>query len=70
MLNILIGVLGTVGFFAMLATAYTIGRRHNKTAIAEQLTEQEQKEEELKLKGWENVLNFDIDVALGKRVNK
>ena len=70
MIDTLIGVLGTVLFFLCLATAYTIGRRHNRTAIAEQLTEQEQKEEELKLKGWENVLNFDVDVALGKRVNK
>lgn len=69
-MDILIGISATVIFFACISIAYYVGRRHNKTAIAQQLTEQEQKEEELKLKGWENVLNFDVDVALGKRVNK
>lgn len=69
-MDALIGSLITVIFFACISIAYYVGRKHNKTEIAEQLTEQEQKEEELKLKGWENVLNFDVDVALGKRVNK
>ena len=69
-MDILIGVLGTVLFFLCIATAYTLGRKHNRTAIAQQLTEQEAREEELKLKGWENVLNFDVDVAMGRRGNK
>lgn len=69
-MDILIGVLATVLFSLCLATAYTLGRKHNKTAIAQQLTEQEAREEELKLKGWENVLNFDVDVAMGRRGNK
>lgn len=70
MLNILIGVLGTVLFFLCLATAYYIGRRHNKTATAQQLSEQEELEAEKRMKGWQNVLDYDYDVALGRRVNK
>jgi len=69
-MDILIGSLTTVIFFCCLAIAYQLGRKHNKTETAQQLTEQEAKEEELKLKGWQNVLDYDVDVAIGRRVNK
>lgn len=70
MIDILLGAGIMLVFFLCLATAYYIGRRHNKTAAAQQLSEQEELELQKRLKGVENVLNYDYDVALGRRQNK
>lgn len=69
-MDMLIGSAITLAFFLCLATAYYIGRRHNKTATAQQLSEQEELELQKRMKGLENVLNYDYDVAIGRRVNK
>lgn len=70
MINIFIGVLITVAFFSCLAVAYYMGRRQRKVDIVEKLSQEEELEQQRRLKGFDNVLNYDYDVAIGKRVNK
>jgi hypothetical protein len=69
MVNILIGVLITVCFFLCLYTAYYLGRRQRKLDTAEKLSEQEELEVEKRMKGMQNVMEYDYDVAIGKKVN-
>jgi len=69
MLNAIIGSLATVAFLLCLFGAYVLGRRQRKSDITTKLSEQEQLEIEKKLKGFENIMNYDYDVAIGKRVN-
>ena len=69
MLNAIIGSLVTVVFLLCLYGAYTLGRKQRKTDITTKLSEQEQLEIKKKLKGFENIMNYDYDVAIGKRVN-
>jgi len=68
-MDILIGSVGTLGFLLCLATAYYLGRRQRKTDIVNKLTEQEERELQRRMKGVENVMNYDYDVALGRRVD-
>lgn len=70
MINILIGVLATVLLFCLLYAAYEIGRKQRKIDTATKLSKEEEKAERLRIEGMENVLNFDYDVAIGKRVNR
>ncbi len=69
MLNAIIGSLVTVAFLLCLYGAYTLGRKQKRTDVAIKLSEQEQLEIEKKLKGFENIMNYDYDVAIGKRVS-
>lgn len=70
MIDILIGVLITISFPSCLAVAYYMGRRQRKADIVEKLSEQEEEELQKRLEGIDNVMNYDYDVAIGKRVNK
>ena len=56
--------------FLCLYIAYTIGHRHAKKSLADKRTEQEELELERQRKGFDNIMNFDMDVALGRRGNK
>ena len=69
-MDTLIGVLATVFFFSCLYIAYTVGLRHAKKSILDKRTEQEELELERQRKGFDNIMNFDMDVALGRRANK
>jgi cbb3-type cytochrome oxidase subunit 3 len=69
MLNALIGALITVCFSLCLYGAYTLGRRQRKLDTAQQLTEQEELEVEKRMKGMQNVMEYDYEVAIGKKVN-
>lgn len=68
MINILIGALITVCLFCTHYVAYHIGRRQNKRDMVEKLSREEQEEAEKRLKGLENIMNYDYDVAIGRRV--
>lgn len=68
-MDLLIGSLSTVVFFLCLIGAYKVGQRHIRKATAQQLSEKEELEEALRIKGIENVMNFDYDVAIGRRAN-
>lgn len=54
--------------FLCLVLGYYIGRRQKKTDIVEKLSREEQEEAEKRMKGLENILNYDYDVAIGRRV--
>lgn len=68
-MDTLIGVLITVLFFLCLYTAYYLGRRQHKLDTATKLTQQEELEVEKRMKGMQNVMEYDYDVAIGKKVN-
>jgi hypothetical protein len=68
-MDMLIGALITVCFFLCLYTAYYLGRRQRKLDTATKLTEQEELEVEKRMKGMQNVMEYDYDVAIGKKVN-
>lgn len=70
MIDTLIGSLATVAFFLCLYGAYYMGRRQRKTDIADKLTQEEEEALKRQMKGLENVLNYDYDVAIGRRANK
>jgi len=69
-MDTLIGVLATVFSISCLYIAYTVGLRHAKQSILDKRTEQEEMQLELQRVGMENVMNYDMDVALGRRGNK
>lgn len=66
----LIGSLITVAFLLSLYGSYTLGRRQRKIDTANKLSEQEELELQKQMKGLQNVLQFDYDVAIGRRANK
>jgi len=68
--NILAGIGIMSILFLCLFTAYTVGLRHAKKSILDKRTEQEELELERQRKGFDNIMNFDMDVALGRRANK
>jgi hypothetical protein len=70
MINTLLGVLGTVLLFLLLYTAYYLGRRQRKLDTATKLTEREELEVEKRMKGMQNVMEYDYDVAIGKKQNR
>jgi len=70
MINILIGMGICSAFFLCLFVAFTVGSRHAKKSLADKRTEQEELELERQRKGFDNIMNFDMDVALGRRVNR
>ena len=69
-MDIILGALVTTAFFSCLYIAYSVGLRHAKQSIADKRTEQEELELERQRKGFDNIMNFDMDVALGRRANK
>jgi len=69
-MDIFTGASAMLVLFLCLFTAYTVGLRHAKKSILDKRTEQEELELERQRKGFDNIMNFDMDVALGRRGNK
>jgi len=69
-MDIILGALVTTAFFLCLYLAYSVGIRHAKKSILDKRTEQEELELTRQRIGFDNIMNFDVDVALGRRGNK
>lgn len=69
MINTLLGVLVTVLLFSTHFIAYKLGFKQRKYEKVERLSEQEKEVEDRRSKGMENILNYDYEVAIGKRRN-
>lgn len=69
-MDMLLGAGITLVFFLCLYGAYYMGRRQRKLDVAVKLSEEEELELQRRRKGLENVLNYDYDVAIGRRSNK
>lgn len=69
-MDILLGMLATTAFFLCLGVAYEVGHKHARKTTATKLTEREELEVEKRMKGMQNVMEYDYDVAIGKKVNR
>jgi len=69
-MDIFIGASAMLVLFSCLYLAYSVGLRHAKKSLADKRTEQEELDLERQRKGFDNIMNFDMDVALGRRANK
>ena len=68
-MDMLIGALFTVFFSLCLFIAFHMGRKQRKLDTATKLTEREELEVEKRMKGMQNVMEYDYNVAIGKKVN-
>lgn len=66
-MQIAIGMLIMAFFFCTHYTAFKMGHRQRKVEQVEKLSEEEKQAEEKRLKGLENIMNYDYDVAIGRR---
>jgi len=69
-MDIFTGASAMLVLFLCLFLAYSVGLRDAKKSMADKRTEQEELELERQRKGFDNIMNFDMDVALGRRANK
>jgi len=69
MIEALIGASAMVLLFISHYTAYYMGHRQKKIDVVTKLTKEEEEAFKKHVKGMENVLNYDYDVAIGRRAN-
>lgn len=66
LIGIFIGVIFMVMLFLCVYIGYKLQTKHKPL----EQTDEEKRTLRLRDEGFENIFNFDYDVALGKRVNK
>ena len=67
--GIFIGISIMLILFLCVFIGYQIGCKHKKAYEVEKLSKEEEEAFKKHVKGMENVLNYDYDVAIGRRAN-
>jgi hypothetical protein len=70
MTSAIIGAAIMAALFLSHFVAFQMGRRQKKIDTVAKLTEEEEREAKKRLEGFENIMNYDYDVAIGRRANK
>jgi hypothetical protein len=66
----LLGALITIALFLSHFVAFKFGCKRQIKVTADKLSKEEEEALQRQIKGIENVLNYDYDAAIGKRVNR
>lgn len=66
MVNFILGVVTTCLFAFFLILAYNLGKKNNKKVEKEDISKEERENIKRINEGFQNIMNYSVDVALGK----